>query len=326
MSDPPGTGATSGADSRESSGEGAALERDKGLAVEVCYRHPKEITGVHCTRCGRPICTDCMRPAAVGYQCPDCAGPGGRVATRRRASITVGGAGRITRLLLAVNVAMFAVELAVGGPNSLLGGPDCGQIIRLGASQPILIAVNHEYWRLFTAMFLHAGILHLGLNMYALYLFGSVVEDAYGSGRFLALYVTSGLLASVASFVFGPPGLVGVGASGAIFGLLGAWFAYNYRRRAMRFHRANLQGAVSLIVLNLVLSAGLSSIIDWRAHVGGLVAGVILGFTAEGLGPPSVRPLVRLGGFVGLLILGAILTVAHVNQLTSTFGPVVFRC
>jgi rhomboid protease GluP len=170
---------------------------------------------------------------------------------------------------------------------------------------------------MFTVMFLHAGIIHLGLNMYALYLFGSLVEDAYGPVRFLAIYLVSGLLASVASFVFGPPNLVGVGASGAIFGLLGAWFAYNYRRREMRFHRANLQGAVMLIVLNLVLSAGLSSIIDWRAHVGGLVAGTILGFTAEGVGAAGLRSVSRVGGFVVLLAVGALMTVAHAHALTS---------
>jgi len=256
-----------------------------------------------------------MRPAPVGYQCPECAGSARRSGPRR--SITVGGTGLITRAILFVNIAMFAVELVVGGPNSLLFGPSTRQVIKLGASQPLLIAFGHQYWRLFTVMFLHAGLIHLSLNMYALYLFGSLVEDAYGPVRFLAIYLVSGLLASVASFVFGPPGLVGVGASGAIFGLLGAWFAYNYRRREMRFHRANLQGAVSLIVLNLVLSAGLSSIIDWRAHVGGLVAGIILGFTAEGVGAGSLRAASRVGGFVILLAVGAAMTVAHVHALTS---------
>src|SRR5207245_7902717 len=102
-------------------------------------------------------------------------------------------------------------------------------LFNLGALFPPAVTFGHQYWRLITAMFLHAGLLHLALNMYALYLFGYLIEDAFGRPQFLAIYFITGFLASAASFAFGPVGEVGVGASGAILGLLGAWLAFNYR-------------------------------------------------------------------------------------------------
>ena len=288
--------------------------RAEGLAIETCYRHPTVTTGVHCTRCGRPICTECMRPAAVGYQCLECLKEARHSMPRSRRRLTVGGMGPVTRVILAANVAMFVVELVAGGLNNLFGGPGGLTLIRLGALYPPNIAEG-QYWRLLTAMFLHAGLLHIGLNMWALYLFGTLVEDAYGRARFLALYLVSGFFASVTSFAFGPLISIGVGASGAIFGLLGAWFAYNYRRREMRFHRAQLQSAMTLIALNLVLSFSLSRYIDWRAHVGGLVAGAILGFTAEGFGAGATRRAVQVGGFVVVLAVGVTLAIAHAHSI-----------
>ena len=101
-----------------------------------------------------------------------------------------------------------------------------------GALEPDRIALYHEYWRLVSAMFLHGGLLHLAINMYVLWVLGSVIEPAFGSKRFLAIYLISGLFGSVASYMFSAPDVAGVGASGAIFGLLGAWVAFNLRRRA----------------------------------------------------------------------------------------------
>jgi membrane associated rhomboid family serine protease len=260
-----------------------------------------------------------MRPAAVGYQCPDCAGASSRgTITGRRWQVRffLGRPGAMTTSLLALNVAMFLVEVALGGPQALLSGPSNQRAVDLGALFPPYVAYGHQYWRLITAMFLHAGIIHIALNMYALYLFGYLIEEAFGKVRFVAIYLVCGFLASVASFAFGPVVEVGVGASGAIFGLLGAWVAYNYRRRSMRHNRGNLQGAYFLILLNLVLSFSIPGI-DWRAHVGGLIAGIVAGTIAEGVGSGEARAALRVAGFVVLLALGIAITAWRVATFPS---------
>jgi rhomboid protease GluP len=229
----------------------------------------------------------------------------------------LGRPGSITTTLLIVNIAMFLVETVLGGGGSLGGGPSGRTLFDLGALYPPAIAQGHQYWRLGTAMFLHAGILHIALNMYALYLFGYLIENAFGAARFIVIYFVAGFLASVTSFAFGPALEVGVGASGAIFGLLGAWVAYNYRRRASALAAAQLQWALVLIALNTVLAVSFRGI-DWRAHVGGLAAGVVAGWVAEGWGPRQIRPLVQVGGLVALVAIGVALTAWRVATFPLT--------
>jgi membrane associated rhomboid family serine protease len=289
-------------------------ERTSGLLIETCYRHPDVVTGVHCTRCGRPICPDCMAAAPVGYQCPECVAAARQDAPRRRIRLRflLGRPGSATTALLFLNIAMYLVETVVGGAGSLFTGPSPLKLFNLGALFPPAIAQvpgfgpHHQYWRLFTAMFLHAGLLHLTFNMYALYLFGYLIESAFGTRRFLAIYFVSGFLASVVSFAFGPAVEVGVGASGAIFGLLGAWVAFNYRRRTNPMALANLRWALTLVAINAFLALGFRGI-DWRAHVGGLITGLAAGAMAEGFGPQSIRRAVRVGGLFALLALGVAL-------------------
>ncbi len=291
-------------------------ERRSGLALETCYRHPSEVTGVHCTRCGRPICPECMTSAPVGYQCPECVRQAGRAAYGRgwRVRLSLGRPGIVTSTLLAVNILMFLIEVAVGGSRSLFLGGSTAKLIDLGAEFAPAIA-RGQYWRLFTAMFLHAGLLHLALNMYALYLFGYLIERTFGPLRFLAIYFLCGFMASVASFAFGPIA-AGVGASGAIFGLLGAWVAFNYRRREMRFNRAALRSALVLIGINLFLGFSIAGI-DNLAHIGGLVTGVVAGTLAEGFGSRGVRLLVRYGGFVAIVAIGVALTAWRIADINS---------
>src|SRR4029453_17769939 len=273
------------------------------------------LTGVHCTRCGRPICPDCMRPAPVGYQCPDDAGSQ-RQTARGRSTLTLGGTGTVTRALLVVNIAMFVLEVAAGVGSAVVGNPSLRTLYNLGAMQPLAVARGHQYWRLFTAMFLHAGLIHLALNMYGLYLFGSIIERIYGQVRFLAIYFASGLMASVASFVFSDSRSVAVGASGAIFGLLGAWVAYNFRRRGDAFASTNLRWALMLIGINLVLGFSFAGI-DNFAHLGGLVTGAVAGTLAEGGGPREVRGVVQAVGFDAIAFLGVALTMWRVAALSG---------
>jgi membrane associated rhomboid family serine protease len=286
-------------------------ERSSGLSIEHCYRHPNETTGVHCTRCGRPICPDCMQPAPVGYQCPECVAEARRATPRMRVRFLVGRPGALTTAIIALNVAMFVLEVATGGSRSFVLGGNDQKLVDLGAQYPPAIALGHQYWRLITAMFLHAGLLHIALNMYALYLFGYLIEGAFGKARFLAIYFVAGFMASVTSFVFSSPFAPAVGASGAVFGLLGAWVAYNYRRRNYRINRAQLQWAYMLIALNLILGFSLAGI-DNFAHVGGLLSGAVAGAFAEGVGPAQLRPVVRWAGLVALVAVGIAMTAFRV--------------
>jgi membrane associated rhomboid family serine protease len=262
--------------------------------VETCYRHPGEKTRVHCTRCGRPICPECMTPAPVGHHCPECVAEGRRSVRGVRRAIPRPRSAVI--VLLGINVLVFLVEMALGGSTNL------SVLARMGAMVPGLVAQG-EYWRLVTAMFLHIGIPHLLLNSLGLYIFGNLIEQVLGTVRFLAIYLVSGFVASVTSFAFGSPVALAAGASGAIFGLLGAWLAYNLRRRSLSLARANIQGALVLIAINVVFGLSVPGI-DNLAHIGGLAAGVVAGFLAEGVGPRATRNVTAVGG-LALLVLGA---------------------
>jgi len=297
--------------------------------TERCYRHPNVETGVHCTRCGRPICPECMIPAPVGHQCPECVaearrefrkGPGRRIAAanvRSRASVTA--------VLLALIGGMFVVEVAAGGPGALVNGPSGRTLIDLGASVALaqlpsgeLVGIaTGQYWRLVSAMFLHAGLLHIAFNAYALWIFGSVVERELGRLRFALIYFATGILASATSYAFGP-NAVGVGASGAIFGVFGAFVAYNYRRRHLALAAARLRAALWLIVINAFLAFSIPGI-DWRAHVGGLLAGGVAGFAAEGVGTPSQRRLILVAGFAAILVVAFAFVTWRTSQLRAQF-------
>lgn len=297
--------------------------------TERCYRHPNVETGVHCTRCSRPICPECMIPAPVGHQCPDCVaqarrefrqGPG-----RKIAAANVRGRASITTVLLALIGGMFVVEVVAGGPGSLLNGPSGRTLVDLGASVALAQTPSGElvgiaagqYWRLVSAMFLHAGLLHIAFNAYALWIFGSVVEQELGRLRFALIYLATGILASATSYAFGP-NAVGVGASGAIFGVFGAFVAYNYRRRHLALAAARLRAALWLIVINAFLAFSIPGI-DWRAHVGGLLAGGVAGFAAEGVGTASQRRLILVAGFAGILVVALALVAWRTSQLRAQF-------
>jgi membrane associated rhomboid family serine protease len=273
---------------------------------EACYRHPDEQTRVHCTRCGRPICPDCMTPAPVGHHCPVCVAEGQRGGTRFRPRLFRPRS--VTSVILGINVAVFVLELALGGATGEV-------LVRLGAMVPILIAAG-EYWRLVTSMFLHVGVIHLLLNSWGLFLFGNLVEGVFGSARFTAIYLITGFCASAASFALGSPFRVAAGASGAIFGLLGAWLAYNWRRRELSLAQANVRGAMVLIGINLVLGFSVPGI-DNTAHVGGLISGVLAGLAAEGVGARRLRMASKLAGLTLLMLAGAALTSWRVTALTG---------
>jgi len=256
-------------------------------AQKTCYRHPDRATGLSCSECGRPICTECMTMAPVGIRCPEHSGrpQGAQRVTQgvRRAGFEGVGA-KVTRALIAINVAVYIAELATGGGVNGLGSPiyEKGVLIagRAVDSHGHLIGVAEgDWWRLITAAFLHYGPFHLFLNMLALYWFGSLLEQRIGSGRFLALYLVSGLAGSAGALLWSPLTPT-VGASGAIFGILGAGLVLEQQRDYV-FGGS----ALGIIVINFILTFSISSI-SKGGHIGGLVGGIVaaLGITRFGRG------------------------------------------
>jgi rhomboid protease GluP len=257
-----------------------------------------------------------MIPAPVGHQCPQCVADARREfregPARRIRSL---GATSATRVLLISIAVVFVVELAIGGIGGG-GAPSARALVDMGALVPVLVHAG-QWWRLITVMFLHASILHIALNAWALWLFGQFVEGTFGRGRFLLIYFVSGFLASVSSYTFGNPCAVGVGASGAIVGLLGAFIAYNFRRRHLAVSQAYLRWAALIIVINILFGAAIANVDNW-AHGGGLVAGLFAGTFAEGVGPSQMRPWIRIVGFAALLAIGVVIAVVR----SATFPAV----
>jgi membrane associated rhomboid family serine protease len=314
--DPAGSGSTDASD------DGAAAP----AALASCYRHPGRETGVRCTRCDRPICPQCMIPASVGFQCPECVTEGRR--TVRPARTMYGGTVRrsgldVTRVLIGINVLVFIITLSGGG--NILNGSGSGASSVYDRFALIPAAVAHgEWYRLFTSMFLHFGLLHIAFNMWALLVIGTPLEQMLGRLRFLVLYVLAGLGGSLLSFINGPVDEFAAGASGAIFGLFGAFYVIG-RRRGL-----DTAPIVGLIAINLVFSFTFSGI-DWRGHVGGLVVGAAVAFVFAWAPPgPSRDRLQAAGCAVIALVLAAVGLVGarHVRSecRTTTDPAVAARC
>src|SRR3954447_12156539 len=251
--------------------------------MATCYRHPSRETGVSCSSCGRPICPDCMTPTPVGMRCPECS----RERTKARTLRSTTTEPRVTYALIAINVIAFLASGHFGvGSNS-------SQVWIKGVLYGPAIHEGHDYWRLITGGFLHAGLLHIGFNMYLLYILGQMLEPALGSARFAALYFTSLLAGSFGALLLAPD-TVTVGASGAVFGLMGAAFAEQRRQGIDPFQT----GIGGLIVINLIFSFAFSGISS-GGHIGGLIGGVLAGFAFD----LADRNRVPALGYVGCAVL-----------------------
>jgi membrane associated rhomboid family serine protease len=247
--------------------------------VKHCYRHPDRETGLSCSECGRPICVDCMTVAPVGIRCPEHAGgPARPKLTPQRAARTARSQVRqgvpvVTKFLVAVNVLVYLLELAEGaGVNANSGWifEHFSLVARAQYADGSLAGVAHgEWWRLITAAFLHYGPIHLFMNMLALWWLGGPVELVLGRTRFVLLYLASGLAGSAGALVWSPNAIT-VGASGAIFGMLGAGLILEYRATG------TLAGNyLTLIIINLAFTLGFAGNISVGGHVGGLIAGIV---------------------------------------------------
>jgi membrane associated rhomboid family serine protease len=270
----------------------------------ACYRHPGQPASVLCAHCDRPICTECMVQAPVGWQCPACTKEGarrsGRVPAFTHTSSTRTGVVGFTNPtplvlgLIAVNVVVFFFERF---------GTDTAFVDRY-AMEPDYVHYLDQYYRVFTAMWLHANVEHIFFNMISLLIVGPAVEVLLGRARFLALYLIAGLGGSVGSYLLGPHNAAGIGASGAIMGVMGAYVVIGLRRHLP------IAPVVGLIVLNLAI--GFFGNIDWRAHLGGLATGAVLALLYDYAGTRRDRSAglaLTVGGSVAVLgVLALLLT------------------
>ncbi|MFC9324612.1 rhomboid family intramembrane serine protease [Kitasatospora sp. NPDC057015] len=259
-------------------------------SAPTCYRHPKRESYIRCTRCERFICPDCMLDAPVGHQCPECVKEGHR--SVRQARTVFGGqlttTPLLTYLLIAVNALVYLLELVrpdtvdrFDGLGQGVVGPDGLRYVVEGDLLPPgfheVGVASGEWYRLITSAFLHLpptqgqfGALHILLNMYALWMFGRVVEQQLGRVRFLVVYLTAALGGAVLGYLISPQEEA-VGASGAIFGLVATYFLMS-RRMWHDPLGGGRQLAASLVWL--VASAGFTF---WQGHLGGLLVGAAVG-------------------------------------------------
>jgi membrane associated rhomboid family serine protease len=266
-------------------------------AAPTCYRHPDRETFVSCSECGRPICYECMTPAPVGQRCPEHSGqPQGvqRITKGARRGVFEGTGALVTKTLVAINIAVYIITVAQGSGLNSPGGTLFDKWLLYGPA-----VANGDWWRLITSAFLHASILHIAFNMYFLWFVGSAVEQALGRGRFLLIYIVSGLAGSAGALVYSGQGARTVGASGAIFGILGAALVLERQRNYV------LGGsALALVVINLVLSFAISGI-SIGGHIGGLIGGALCTLVLSQFGRGhAAYSRVGLWGIAGVLGVG----------------------
>ncbi|MFF9209394.1 MULTISPECIES: rhomboid family intramembrane serine protease [unclassified Streptomyces] len=291
--------------------------QDARSGLPSCYRHPDRETGIRCTRCERPICPDCMVDASVGFQCPDCArgtsGREGRAATaasrpRTLAGGTVAADPRlVTKILIGICLAAFLAQKAAGAAFEerffLLGQ---AYVPGLGSVQGV---AEGQWYRLLTAMFLHGSYVHLLFNMLSLWWIGALLEAALGRARYLTLFFVSGLAGSALTYLVAEPNQPSLGASGAIFGLFGATAVL------MRRLNYDMRPVLALLAINLVITFYSGFNIAWQAHIGGLVAGVVVGY-AMLHAPRERRALVQYGTSAVVLAVVIGMALVRTAQLT----------
>ena len=236
-----------------------------------CYRHPRRETAVACSSCGRWICPDCMTPTPVGMRCPECARERTPVRTARSIQRPSLARFSVTNVLIALNVVAFLVETATGTPFGGVGGGGLGTLYYHGALYGPFIHHQNEYYRLLTSGFLHDGLLHILFNMVFLYFVGPPLEQAVGRLNFLAIYLASLLAGSFGALLLTPLSPT-VGASGALFGLLGALVVVAHYRGISIWS----SGLGPTLLINVVFSLSVAGI-SIGGHLGGFVGGLICG-------------------------------------------------
>jgi membrane associated rhomboid family serine protease len=296
------------------------------VETRYCYRHPDRETGLSCSECGRPICADCANFGPVGIRCPDHAsvrraGPAARIKpppVHRAPGIALAtGQAPVTYALIAMNVVIYLITVAQGhaGLNNP-GGALYNRFVLVGSNQhvvfsPVLnryvrlvvpvgdLAHDHQWYRLVGSMFLHGFLFHILFNMLALWFIGRPVEQYLGKARYIGLYFVSGL-AGAAGALLQSPFVPVVGASGAIFGILGSMLILEWQVTG------RLAGqAMTWIVINFVIDFFYRSSISWGGHLGGLIGGILITLAyGHWRGGRAQYGQLGLGGVLGLIVVG----------------------
>lgn len=281
-------------------------------AAPVCYRHTDRETWIRCQRCENPICPDCMTPAAVGFQCPTCVKDGAK--STRTGRLPYGGErsanpALTSLILIAINIAVWVMIRADGEAQEvrqalwlLPQSPDLGNGFR-----PFDSVAGGEYWQVLTSAFAHIDTVHIAFNMVALYFLGPHLEAVLGRVRFLALYLVSALTGSAAVMLLSTATTPTLGASGAIFGLLGALIIVAIKIRG------DVQQLFIWLGINVVYTF-VGSNISWQGHLGGLVGGALIAAIIV-YSPKERRPVFQWSGIAAVAILTIALIAARAAVL-----------
>lgn len=272
---------------------------DPASNPNTCYRHPDRQSFVLCQRCGRTICPECQTPAAVGVHCPECVreqraqfqanrrasgAPSGLTVARRRFAMLDQ---KATVVLVAVSVVVWLLDQVTGRALT-------------GAMLYFAPVADTQPWRIVTGLFVHSSFFHILFNMWALWIFGRMLENILGTWRFLALFFLSGLGGDLAVTLLSPGSPV-VGASGAIFGLFAAFFVI---QRSLGYNAVQL---LVIMGLNLIVGFLPGTNISWQAHIGGIVLGFITGFVFS-----KTRNIRQRGLQTALLVTEAVVLLAGI--------------
>ncbi|MEK6309219.1 MAG: rhomboid family intramembrane serine protease [Curtobacterium sp.] len=273
---------------------------DPASNPNTCYRHPDRQSFVLCQRCGRTICPECQTPAAVGVHCPECVreqraqfqanrrasgAPSGLTVARRRFAMLDQ---KATLVIVVVSAALWLLNQVAGGYVNLY----------LAYDTPLL---GSQPWRIVTGLFVHSSFFHILFNMWAVWIFGRMLENILGTWRFVALFFLAGLGGDLAVTLLSP-GTPVVGASGAIFGLFAAFFVI---QRSLGYNAVQL---LVIMGLNLIVGFLPGTNISWQAHVGGIVLGFITGFVFS-----KTRNVRQRGLQIALLVGEAVVLLAGIG-------------
>ena len=274
--------------------------------MPVCYRHPDKETWIRCQRCEKPICPDCMRDASVGFQCPDCVKEGARSTRQGKA---VYGGKRLTGNPMATTFALIAANLVGFFAIRSGGGRVLDALALLPQSstrgfQEVEGVSGGAYWQVLTSAFSHYDVLHLGFNMLALYFLGPMLEQVLGRLRFLAVYFVSAFTASAAVMLLSNPNSQTLGASGSIFGLMGALVVVAFKVKA------DLRQILFWLGLNLVFTFYNTGSISWQGHLGGLLGGALTAAIIV-YAPRKRREVIQWTGIALVLVVALVVIAAQ---------------